>query len=165
MCRAEIFSPAVLLLLMAAQPGQAFRNCQIDGDSAAYRGSSAYLVGEIAYEAASGLASGTETHYTFSNAGPAGLSECHVTYELNGIYDEASALLVLDAQRTNQSRSCEPDLIDARFPDYRSYSMSLRQSPEGLTELVDAASGLVLANGDPSGGALLYRTDESCALE
>ncbi len=164
MCR-RYLTALLPLLLATAQPVQAFRNCQIEGDSNAFRGSSRYLVGELTYEAGTGSASGTETHYTYSNAGPAGLAECHVTYELTGIYDDAGALLLLDAERTNQSRDCDPGFVDTEFPSYRSYSMTLRQSGEGLTELVDASSGLVMASGDPSGGALLYRTAESCSLE
>jgi hypothetical protein len=153
-----------MLLLAVADHGHAFRNCQIDGDSAAFRGSSRYLVGELALEAASGTASGTETHYNYSNTGPAGLDECHVTYELTGIYDVGSALLLLDAELTNQSRNCDPDFVDARYPDYRSYTLSLQRSPDGLTELIDADSGEVLAIGDPADRTLLYRTDESCVL-
>ncbi len=165
MCRRSLLACASVLLVAAVQPALAFRNCQIDGDSAAFRGSSGYLVGELAYEASSGTASGTETHYNFSNRGPAGLSECHITYELNGIYDDASALLVLDAERTNQSHGCDRAFVESSYPSYRSYTFTLRESGQGLTELVDAGSGLALASGDPSGGVLLYRTAESCRLE
>lgn len=165
MCRRRLSVLVPLLLLATAEHGHAFRNCQIDGDSAAFRGSSGYLVGELAYESSSGSASGTETHYNYSNAGPVGLSECHVTYELNGIYDGTSALLVLDAERTNQSRGCDQAFVENSFPGYRSYTFTLRESLDGLTELVDAGSGLVLAIGDPADGVLLYRTEESCSLD
>lgn len=165
MYRPRVVSLALILLLSAAGPVQAFRNCQIDGDSAAFRGSSRYLVGELTYEASSGTASGTETHYNYTNAGPAGLNECHVTYELTGIYDDAGALLLLDAELTNQSHGCDPDFVDADFPDYRSYTITLRKSHDGITELLDSGSGSVLASGDPAEGTLLYRTDEACILE
>ena len=163
--RSRALNLALVLFLGGGAPAQAFRNCQIDGDSAAFRGSSRYLVGELTYEAASGAASGTETHYNYSNVGPAGLNECHVTYELSGIYDDAGALLLLDAELTNQSHGCDPDFVDAEFPDYRSYTITLRKSDEGITELLDAGSGIVLARGDPAEGTLLYRTDEACMLD
>ncbi|MBK6511134.1 MAG: hypothetical protein IPG06_18000 [Haliea sp.] len=87
------------LIVLSANTVAAFRNCNTQ-DSDAWSASTRYTVGEISFDAASGLASGTETNYNYSNAHADGIGECHVTYELSGTYVPVVEVFVLNARRS-----------------------------------------------------------------
>lgn len=154
----------ILALGVLASPAQGFRNCQRQADDHFFRGSSSYQVSELEFDLESRAATGTETHYNFSTGNGGGIRECHVTYELNGIYDEGSALFLLDADRRNQSVSCDEATVNARFPDYLSYSLTVREESATRVLVSRAESGEVLARGDWSKGYITYKTAEECEL-
>lgn len=152
-------------LVVLAWPGTsaAFRTCPVEYTDA-YRVESHYLVGELDYDAAARAAGGSETHYNFSNQHPAGVAECHVTYELSGIFAPESGLFLLEATRSSVSHTCEPEFVAAEYPRYRNYTLAVVFSGEGRARLYRAESGELLAEGDwPQEGLLSYKTPERCA--
>ena len=164
MSRASKFIVAFVVLGTVPESALAFRNCERLPDDHLYRSSSGYQVSELEFDPISRIASGTATHYNFSNRASGGVAECHVTYELNGVYDEASALFLLDADRRNHSVSCDGDTFDAQYPDYLSYSLTVRQETDDRVLVSRAESGEVLARGDWNAGYISYKTDEDCSL-
>ncbi len=164
MSRASISVVALAVVSTAAGPAQAFRNCERFPDDHFYRGTSGYQVSELEFDAVTRIATGTETHYNFSNLEAGGVSDCHVTYELNGVYDESSALFLLDADRRNQSVSCDTETVATRFPDYLSYSLTVRVESGARVLVSRAESGEVLARGDWNQGFITYKTSEECQL-
>ena len=152
------------VLSLAPMPAHAFRNCERLPDDHLYRGTSGYQVSELEFDPVSRVATGTETHYNFSNQTSGGVAECHVTYELNGVYDEAGALFLLHADRRNQSVSCDEETYDVLFPDYLSYSLSVAVEAGNRVMVSRTDSGEVLARGDWNNGYITYKTSEECEL-
>lgn len=164
MKRASSVLALPLALVVLAEPAYAFRNCERLPDDHLYRGSSNYQVSELEFDPLSRSATGTETHYNYFSLEAGGIVECHITYELNGIYDEASALFLLDADRRNLSVSCDRATVDVQFPDYLSYSLTVRVEDDSRVLVSRADSGEVLARGDWNRGYLTYKTGEHCEL-
>jgi len=157
--------PALIIAAtLVSLPALAFRNCDSLMDSGAFRGESRYLVGELAFDAASGSATGTETHYNYSNEDASGVRECHVTYDIDGIYQADAGLFLLEARLVNQSRSCDADYVVGNFPETRSYVLQALLQPNGQAELLRGDSGETLALGNWSDGSLSYKTREVCEL-
>jgi hypothetical protein len=154
----------LLLLLFAlffAPQTSAFRSCEVEYTDA-YLAATRYVVTEITFDPTTGLASGTETTYNHTNSGPEGHHECHVTYELSGILEPASGAAVLTGRRTNHSVSCRPDFIAAGYPQERLYALQIELAADGKTRVELADSGELLAYGDWSAGATVFRTEETC---
>jgi hypothetical protein len=158
--------PAFAMLALAvggaSAPVQAFRDCGVE-DSGAWTALSRYVVGELGYDDATGAASGTETHYNYSNLTSAG-AECHVTYELDGVFEPFNRALVLEARRSNLSPDCDPEFVDAEYPEYLSYYLELALAEDGRAEIRHSDTGAVFASGDWGHGALAYKTEEQCFL-
>ncbi|RLQ20573.1 hypothetical protein DWB85_16855 [Seongchinamella sediminis] len=142
----------------------AFRNCEQQDDAAAYRGSSGYSVSEIEFDPLTRVATGTETHYNYANGASGHIIECHVTYELRGVYDASSALFLLSATRSNQSQSCEPDFITYNFPLHRSYTVQVDALADGEASVRHADNGDRFASADWQRRHMSYSTEESCEL-
>ncbi|MCB1731016.1 MAG: hypothetical protein KDI21_11115 [Halieaceae bacterium] len=140
-----------------------FRSCDI-ADSYAWSASTHYTVGEIAFDAVTGTASGTETRYNFSNDASDGAGECHVTYELTGTYDVGVEVFTLDATRTNYSESCAPALLGVEYPQSRLYALQMAFGEDGTARVSSAASGEMLASGSWQAGRAVYKTPEECTL-
>jgi len=158
------------LLIIVALPAlvwpgsvSAFRVCATD-NSYAFSASTQYVVGELDFDGATGLASGSETTYNYSNREIDGFMECHVTYELSGIYEPSTETFLLEAQRTNYSPSCPGDLIDIEYPSDLLYGFQLTFDTQGSSQVRLAASGELLANGEWEPGKLAYTTDEVCTI-
>jgi len=143
---------------------QAFRNCDPSLDSDVFRGSSYYFIGELEFDENGGAARGTETHYNYSNAGEQGVVACHVTYSTSGIYDPASALFLLDAERSGHSHDCESEFIEIAYPLVTSYTLQVSVRANGLFDVVRADSGEEVGTGSWEEGAVSYKTAEVCEL-
>jgi hypothetical protein len=142
----------------------AFRSCAIP-DSHAYRASTRYVVGEIAFDEQTGQAHGTETTYNYSNQADVGFSECHVTYELSGSYIPGQeGVFVLDATRTNYSDSCPSRLIESRYPQTQLYALQMEFGHDSRSTVSIAGSGEFLADGNWAVGRVLYKTEEECTI-
>ncbi len=139
----------------------AFRNCNIE-NSHAYLASTRYLVGEVEFDPVTGLASGTQTIYNYSNQRDSGFQECHVTYELTGSYSPGSGTFVLDAHRTNFSQDCPRELIALSYPADRTYALQMEFGESGITDVHLADNGEVLARGSWEDGRTVYKTPETC---
>jgi hypothetical protein len=154
---------ASLISLTFAGETRAFRTCDAD-NSDAFSASTQYVVGEIAFDPTTGLASGTETTYNHSNSALQGLGECHVTYELTGSFEASSGTLVMDARRTNHSASCPPEFIDADYPPERLYALLIELGGDGNASVHLADNGELIALGEWSPGSTAYRTRETCTM-
>ena len=158
---------SVLLVLVvsfaAAKNALAFRSCDAE-NSDAYTASTQYVVGEIAFDPITGIASGTETTYNHSNTAFEDFGECHVTYELSGSFESASGTLVLDARRTNHSAACPPDFIAVDYPAERLYALLIELGGDGSTLVHLADNGELIAQGEWSPGSTAYRTPETCTM-
>jgi hypothetical protein len=152
-----------LIAAICAGEVRAFRACDVD-NSDAYTASTQYVVGEIAFDPATGIASGTETTYNHSNASLQGLGECHVTYELTGSFESSSGTMVLDARRTNHSVSCSPEFIEASYPPERLYALLIELGGDGRALVHLADNGELIAQGEWSTGSTAYRTRETCSI-
>lgn len=161
--RQPLFSIVPILVLLCSPGAFAFRNCAAE-NSDAFSASTQYIVGEIAFDPDTGWASGTETTYNHSNRGFEGHTECHVTYELSGVFEATSGTLVLDGHRTNHSTSCSTEMIGALYPTERSYAIQIEFIGDGSTRVLFADSGELLARGDWSSGSTAYRTRETCDI-
>lgn len=124
--------------------------------------SSSYFVGELEFNAETGDATGTSTHYNYRKVGPDDVRECHVTYELTGIYEPVSALFLLDAHRTNLSQACSSEFIEAGFPQETWRVMQVHLDSDDGVEISRADNGEIIASGILREGSLVYRTEESC---
>lgn len=151
------------LALGWAQAASGFRTCDMP-DSHAWSAATHYTVGEIAFDATTGTASGTETRYNYSNDTSQGGGECHVTYELTGTYDVGVEVFTLDATRTNYSESCAPALLGAEYPASRLYALQMAFSEDGTALVSSAASGEMLASGSWQAGRAVYKTAEDCTI-
>lgn len=160
--RTSLLSILVVLVCVPADVA-AFRTCASE-NSEAYTASTQYVIGEIAFDSTTGLATGTETTYNHSNAGFQEFGECHVTYELTGSFESASGTLVLDARLTNHSATCPADFIAADYPDERLYALSIELAVDGSTQVHLADNGELLAQGEWSPGSTAYRTEETCSM-
>ena len=138
-----------------------FRNCGTQ-DSAAWSASTRYTVGEIAFDATTGTASGTETRYNYFNTAEGSSGECHVTYELQGTYNAGVELFTLDATRTNHSDSCSPAMLGAEYPPSRLYALQMAFADDGSAMVRSAASGEMMASGSWQAGKAVYKTPEQC---
>ncbi|MBK6741144.1 MAG: hypothetical protein IPG64_26475 [Haliea sp.] len=128
------------LIVLSANTVAAFRNCNTQ-DSDAWSASTRYTVGEISFDAASGLASGTETNYNYSNAHADGIGECHVTYELSGTYVPVVEVFVLNARRSNHSDTCSDALLRVEYPSDRFHNLQVEQAPDGTAVVNNAGNG------------------------
>lgn len=142
----------------------AFRNCDPNQDSSVFRGSSSYFIGELEFNAVSGQTIGTETHYNYSNLDASGVRECHVTYEITGVYESASALFLLDAKRSGQSVACEQAFIDTRYPEFAAYTLQVSVGDDGSVEVLRADSGETVGVGAWHQDSVSYKTQEICEL-
>jgi hypothetical protein len=162
--RSLLVTVGVLSTLAWHAGSHAFRNCDPSLDSEAFRGSSRYFIGELEFAENGGAARGTETHYNYSNIGDNGLRECHVTYSITGVYEPASALFLLDAERTGHSHGCERDLIEANYPMVTSYTLQVTFHANGLVDVMRADSGETVGTGSWGEGVVSYKTEEVCEL-
>ncbi|WP_133125990.1 hypothetical protein [Pseudohalioglobus lutimaris] len=169
--RPRLLAMALLPLLVAVLPGlgwhssaMAFRNCDPNQDSSVFRGSSRYFIGELEFNESTGQTIGTETHYNYSNLDGSGVSECHVTYDISGFYEAASALFLLDARRSSQSAGCEQAFIDANYPEFTSYTLQVSFKSGGNVEVLRADSGETVGVGTWYEGSVSYKTQETCEL-
>ena len=158
--------PLIALAVAIAWQGEAlaFRNCERPVDETAYRASSSYSVSEIEFDPLTRVASGTETHYNYSNESSGRIRECHVTYELRGVYEESSALFLLSATRTNQSQSCDTDFVEYKFPAHRSYTVQVDAVMGGRAAVRHADNRDKIASADWQRSHMSFTTDEACEL-
>ena len=163
MPRLNLFIVIPLVLLMWSSAAAAFRVCDAS-NSYAYTATTQYAVGEIAFDRENGLASGTETTYNYSNREQEGFSQCHVTYELSGMFEPGSGTLILEAQRTNQSDTCPEELISFEYPSTRQYVWQLEFKEDKTFQVLLADSGEIMASGEWDTGKTTYRTDETCTI-
>jgi hypothetical protein len=143
--------------------GAAFRNCEVE-NSHAWSASTRYMVGEIEFDPISGRASGTKTFYNYANHYENGADECHVTYELSGSYAPGSGTFVLEARRTNLSRTCPPGLVERDYPEDATYAFQMDFTPGGSAAINRADSGELLARGSWEDGRTVYKTGETCTV-
>jgi hypothetical protein len=157
--------PAAALAAASLLPevATAFRSCTV-ADSYAYAASTHYLVSEIEFDPVTGLASGTQTIYNYANQHAIGFDECHVTYALTGSYTAGAETFVLDAVRSNYSPACPRDLIDAEYPRRRYYTLQMRFTEDGVSQVRNADSGELLAGGYWRPGRTAFKTGETCTL-
>ena len=151
------------LIVLSANTVAAFRNCNTQ-DSDAWSASTRYTVGEISFDAASGLASGTETNYNYSNAHADGIGECHVTYELSGTYVPVVEVFVLNARRSNHSDTCSDALLRVEYPSYRFHNLQVEHASDGTAVVNNAGNGDFPAFGFWRTGAVVYKTEEHCSI-
>ena len=151
------------LALVWASTAAGFRNCETE-ESAAWSASTRYTVGELAFDDATGSASGTETFYNYSNTYAAGAGECHVTYELSGSYVAGVEVFVLNATRTNHSDSCPPALLRIEYPETLSHSFQMEYENDGTAMINSAESGELVAGGSWQPGRAVYKTGEQCSI-
>ena len=164
MLKSPYWQLTLITLLASTTQAQAFRNCASTSSSEGYRGESHYLVGELVFDSATGSASGTETHFNYSNLHSSGVVECHITYETNGVYEAGSSLFLLEGNRTSQSSGCDPKFIESSFPDYVSYTLHAEFKGDGTVAVIRADSGEAVGQGDWAAGHLSYQTQEICQL-
>ena len=110
------------------------------------------------------VASGTETHYNYSSEVAGSILECHVTYELRGVYDESSALFLLGATRSNQSQSCDREFVESNFPAHRNYTVQVDAVAGGKAAVRHADNGDRLASADWQNRHMSFTTEETCEL-
>lgn len=151
------------LSLLWAGNAAAFRNCGVD-DSAAWSATTRYAVGELDFDDTTGLASGTETIYNYSNTDQDGFGECHVTYELSGSYVPGVEVFVLSASRSNYSPTCPPALLGSQYPANMQHAFQMQHTEDGAAELNSADNGDFLAEGSWQSGKAFYKTGERCSI-
>jgi len=156
---AVVFATGIALSWASAASG--FRNCDIE-DSDAWSAVTSYTVGELSFDDTTGLASGTETIYNYSNTDPVG--ECHVTYELTGNYVPGVDVFVLDATRSNFSQACPPEMLGIAFPATLLHTFRMEHGEDGTAELISGDSGDYLADGSWQAGSAVYKTGEKCSM-
>lgn len=154
---------SISLLLSAAGPASAFRNCGND-NSDAWSAATRYTVGELAFDDTTGLASGTETIYNYSNAYDTNNGECHVTYELSGSYVPGVEVFVLSGTRSNYSDSCPPELLRIEYPADLLLSFQMQPAQDGSAVVSSADSGASFAEGSWQPGKAFYKTSELCSI-
>lgn len=156
-------SVATCLALTWASSASAFRNCETQ-DSDAWSASTRYTVGELAFDDTTGIASGTETIYNYSNTYAPGMGECHVTYELSGSYVAGVEVFVLSATRSNFSDSCPPALLSVEYPETKVHSFQMAHAQDGSAVLNNGDNGDFLADGSWQPGKAVFKTGESCSI-
>lgn len=149
--------------LVCIADAMAFRNCDTP-NSHAWSASTHYTVGEIAFDGTTGLASGTETRYNYSNHYSNGASECHVTYELSGSYDPVVEVFTFNGTRSNYSDSCPPDMLGVEYPESRLYSLQMEFAEDGSAIVSAAESGESIASGSWDTGRATYKIGEQCTI-
>jgi len=157
-----ILFSTVLAVTWAGQ-ASGFRNCEIE-DSDAWSAATSYTVGELSFSDLTGLASGTETIYNYSNAYPAGAGECHVTYELSGNYVPGSDVFVLSATRSNYSDTCPALLLGTEYPPTLVHTFQIEHTQDGSAVLNNGDNGDFLAEGSWHPGSAFYKTGERCSV-
>lgn len=161
----SLIVPGFLLVCMGWHTtSMAFRNCDPSQDSYGFRGSSRYFIGELEFDKDSGLTLGTETHFNYTNLGSDGVVECHVTYEITGVYEAASALFLLDASRSGHSQGCESGFMESNFPESNTYTLQIVFKDNGSIEVRRADSGEAVGAGAWTEGSVSYKTEETCEL-
>ena len=150
------------IVLAWASGASGFRNCEIQ-DSDAWAASTRYTVGELSFDDVTGLASGTETVYNYSNAYDTGGGECHVTYELTGNYVPGSEVFVLSASRSSYSDSCPQGLLEVDFPATVLHTFQMTFLQDGSATLNSGDNGDFLADGSWQQGNAVYKTGEQCS--
>ena len=151
------------LAVVWAGNASAFRGCETE-NSDAWSAAASYTVGELAFDDTTGLASGTETIYNYSNTYPASIGECHVTYELSGSYVPGVEVFVLSATRTSHSESCPPALLSMEYPETTSHSFQMQPLEDGSAMMNSGDSGELLAQGSWQPGRAVYKTGERCSV-
>ena len=154
---------APILVFAWSSGAAAFRVCDTE-NSYAFSAATQYVVGEIAFDETTGLASGTETTYNFANRSFEDFTVCHVTYELTGNYEPVTRTFLLDARRTNFSDACPSHLIEFEYPNKLLYGFQMNVGAAGSAEVRIAASGEFFANGHWGEGRTVYRTSEKCTI-
>ncbi len=157
--RAIFFASGFALIWAGEASG--FRNCGIE-DSDAWTAATRYTVGELTFSDTTGLASGTETIYNYSNAYATGGGECHITYELSGNYVPGSEVFVLSATRTNYSDTCPPAVLAIEYPATILHNFQMEHSQDGSAVLSSGDNGDYLADGSWKPGRAVYKTGERC---
>jgi len=150
-------------LLVVSGPAGAFRNCDTQ-DSDAWSAATRYTVGELTFNDTTGLASGTETIYNYSNAYDTSKGECHVTYELSGSYVAGVEVFVLNGTRSNYSDTCPPDLLRIEYPTDLLLSFQMQPAQDGSAVVSSADSGVHLADGYWQPGKAMFKTGEICSI-
>ena len=150
-------------LLVAAGPVSAFRNCGAE-NSEAWSAATRYTVGELAFDDITGLASGTETIYNYSNTYDSHIGECHVTYELSGSYVPGVEVFVLNGTRSNYSDTCPPELLRIEYPADLLLSFQMQPAQDGSAVVSRADSGLHFAEGTWQPGKAVFKTGELCSI-
>ena len=163
MVKHSLIISTLIFSLPWVNPAAAFRVCDTD-NSYAFSAATQYTVGEITFDDTTGLVSGTETTYNYTNRDLEGLSECHITYEFSGIVESGSGTFVIDAQRTNYSPSCPDDLIDIKYPSQRRQVLQIKFETDGSSEVRSADSGELLTNAEWETGRVAYSTPEKCTI-
>ena len=151
------------LTLIWSGSASGFRNCGT-GDSDAWAASTSYTVGELSFDDITGLASGTETIYNYSNTYAATVGECHVTYELAGSYVPGVEVFVLSATRTNFSETCPPGLLHTEYPETMAYNFQMAPEADGSAVLNSGDNGDFLADGSWQPGKAVFKTGEQCSI-
>ena len=146
-----------------ADPASAFRNCGND-DSEAWSAATRYIVGEVDFDDTTGLASGTETIYNYSNSYDTDNGECHITYELSGSYVPGVEVFVLNGDRTSYSDTCPTDLLRDQYPADRLLSFQMEPAQDGSAVVSRADSGISFAEGSWQPGKAVFKTGELCAV-
>lgn len=150
-------------LLVEAGPASAFRNCGTE-NSEAWSAATRYTVGELAFDDTTGLASGTETIYNFSNSYETHIGECHVTYELSGSYVPGVEVFVLSGTRSNYSDTCPPELLRIEYPTDLLLSFQMQPAQDGSAVVSRADSGENFAEGSWQPGKAVFKTGEHCSI-
>jgi hypothetical protein len=163
MVKRSYIIPTLIFILPWVNSATAFRVCDTD-NSYAFSAATQYTVGEIAFDDITGLVSGTETTYNYTNQDYEGFIECHVTYEFSGIVEPGSGTFIIDAQRTNYSPACPGDLLDIKYPSQRRQVLQIKFEANGLSEVRSADSGELLTNGEWEVGRVAYSTPEKCTI-
>lgn len=155
---------SVVVAVLWSSQAQSFRNCDPAQDSESYRGRSSYFIGELEFDEQSGETLGTETHFNYSNNGSTGVVECHVTYELTGVYESGSGLFLLEARRSGNSIGCDSEFLDTNYPPFSSYTLQVESGAGSRVKVTRADSGEALGEGTLGGNTLSYKTAEVCEL-
>lgn len=154
---------ATVMAVIWAGEVSAFRNCAAEY-SDAWSAATRYTVGELAFDDTTGLASGTETIYNYSNDYPSGAGECHVTYELSGNYVPGVEVFVLAATRSNYSDTCPSELLTVEYPAITLHTFQIEHAEDGTAVFNSGDNGAYLADGFWQPGKAVYKTGEQCSI-